>query len=362
MLAVAQEATPAPACPDAEYPAVGALRLTDGAVEWFVCSPVEAFRTVIGANDDIVLIEESDATSRRTIAYAAADGSERWRRATTRTPTPPGPFAGQGIVVLATQDAGALVGVDAATGEERWQVASSGAPLAHGATVAVVWDVVTPYESSRFRGIDRATGDELWVSATLLSDRANNFVARSPAAVLGEVVVVPTGATVTAIDMRTGAMLWQAPQLDHPAAADGVIVGTRGLNAPPPMPTVAALDAATGQELWAARGRASYGDLLAAGDGVVVVLDPDNADLVAYELSSGDERWRVAQATTYVEPQLIDGTSLVALWGGELAVLSTADGATIWPATEPFDSPLMNSAGSNGTSVFVAINSLPWGD
>ncbi len=351
-----------PACPNAEYPAVGALRITDGAVAWFVCSPDEAFRTVIGASDDIVLIEElvpvdQSGTANpddrwRTIAFDAADGSERWSRSTADTPTPAGPFDGQGIVVLADQDAGALVGVDVVTGEEQWRVESSEAPLANSPTVAVVWEVASPGTTSRFRGIDRVTGNELWVSETLLSDQSGVFVPRSPAAVLDEVVVVPTGATVTAIDMRTGAMLWQGPQASHLVAADGTIVGIRGT-------TVTAIDAASGQELWAAPGRESYGGLLAVGDGVVVVLEATSPGIVAYELASGNERWR---ATRIPDPQLISGTSLVALWEGGLAVMSTTDGATIWSATEPFGSPLMNSVGSNGDSVFVAINSRPWTD
>src|SRR5215211_1109083 len=52
-------ATTAPACPRAEYPAAGAMSIIDGAVEWFACSPDEAYRTVIGVSDDVVLIEES---------------------------------------------------------------------------------------------------------------------------------------------------------------------------------------------------------------------------------------------------------------------------------------------------------------
>lgn len=90
---------------DAESPAAGALRLADGAVEWSVRSPGEAYRTVIAASDDVVLLEESGSRSRRTIALDAADGSERWSRSTRHTPTPPGPGDDQGIVVLTDQDA-----------------------------------------------------------------------------------------------------------------------------------------------------------------------------------------------------------------------------------------------------------------
>jgi len=354
--------TTAETCPSDEYPAGGALSITDGTVEWLLCSPDEAFRTVIGASDAVVLIEEvgpieaSGAASRHTIAFDAADGSELWRRSTTETPTPAGPFDGQGIVVLADQDAGALVGVDVVTGEEQWRVESSEAPLANSPTVTAVWEVASPGTASRFRGIDRVTGDELWISDTQLSDQSGVFVGRSPAAVLGEVVAVPTGESVTAIDMRTGAMLWLASQLAHLVAADETIVGISATTG-----RVTAIDADSGQERWNAPGRPSYGGLLAAGDGVIVVVDSASPELVAYELASGDERWRATPAS-HVEPQLISGTSLVMLWEGELAVLSTTDGATLWSATEPFGSPLMNSVGSNGDSVFVAINSLPWGD
>lgn len=184
------------------------------------------------------------------------------------------------------------------------------------------------------------------------------MVPRSPAAVLGEVLVVPTGAIVSAIDMRIGAMLWQASRLDHLAAANGIIVGIQEANGP--APSVTALDGASGKHLWTAHGRRSYGGLLAVGDGVIVVLD-GGTGLVAYELASGNERWRAAP-TPFVEPQLINGTSLVGLWEEELAVVSTIDGATIWSATQPFRSSWMNSVGSNGDCVFVAINSLPWGD
>jgi outer membrane protein assembly factor BamB len=374
-------ATTAPASPTSEFPAVGALRLSDGAVAWSVSSPEEVYRREVGASEDIVLIQESVSFERarvltwRTIAYDAANGSERWRRLTADTLTPPGPVDGQGIVVLADQDAGALVGVDVLTGEERWRVASRDVPLANSPTVAVVWNLAAyeadPGTPSGFRGMDRLTGDELWASDTLLpyptwlSDQTGYAGLRSPAMVLGEILAVPTGATVTAIDVQTGAILWQAPQLGHLGAADGVIVGTRGPVQPGNWITFTALDAASGQERWTAPGRPpSPRSFLAAGDGVIIIFAPpdypsDSLVLIAYELSSGTERWRV---TRIGDPQLISGTSLVMRLDNELAVLSTTDGATLWAAIEPFGSPRMDSVASNGDAVFVAINSLPYSD
>jgi hypothetical protein len=50
------------------------------------------------------------------------------------------------------------------------------------------------------------------------------------------------------------------------------------------------------------------------------------------------------------------------MWNGILAVRSTVDGSIRWSAQEPLNSPLMSSTGSNGSDLFVAVNSLPWGD
>ena len=370
----------------AGYPAVGALRLSDGDVAWSVRSPVEAYRTVIGASDDVVLIEESvsiesaRALTWRTVAYDAADGSERWRRATGYTPTPPGPIDGQGIVVLADHDAGALVGVDALTGTEQWRVVSREIPLANSPTVAVVWDMADPGTPSRFRGVDRLTGDELWVSDILLSDQSGDILpsnqlgsgfARSPAAVLDEILAVPTGTTITAIDMRTGAVLWQAPQLGNLAAADGTIVGQRGTGRPGDWTTVTALDAASGRERWTVTQQLPQSGDLVAGDGVIVFMDQINTQnssepvLIAYELSSGAKRWQGALPRDRLfTPQRISGTSLVLQGDREIAVVSTTDGATIWSETEPIGSskkiqPQMISVGSNGAVVFVSRSSVP---
>ena len=78
--------TPAPggtptaaACPSTEYPAAGALGMTDGTIAWLACSPVEAHKIVIGASNGIVLITESGPGGQdvHTIALGAADGTER---------------------------------------------------------------------------------------------------------------------------------------------------------------------------------------------------------------------------------------------------------------------------------------------
>lgn len=211
------------------------------------------------------------------------------------------------------------------------------------------------------RGIDRATGEERWVKDDVVfDDRSGVGVQRGAAAAAGTTIAVPTGSTLTAVDMTTGAVLWTAPQLDHPVAGGGVLVGSeRSLSG---LVTLGAVDATTGLPLWSAVGRPSDGDLLAVGDGVIVVsVGEMSEELVAYDLVTGDERWRVPHSS-WEQPQLVAGTSTVMLWEDMLEVRSTSDGSRTWAATQPLRSPLMSSTGSNGFSKFVAVNSLPWGD
>jgi outer membrane protein assembly factor BamB len=208
------------------------------------------------------------------------------------------------------------------------------------------------------RAIDRATGAEIWTNDLFLQTQQGGTAWTSTA--VGEnLVVVPTMEGITGVDLTSGAVLWTAPQLEQLASSDGVIVGSE-----PPMgaaPSLRALDATTGAELWTAQGTAAYGALPAVGDGVVVVLEQSAKYLIAYDLVTGDERWRV-ERTSPGEPQLTVGQSTVLLWEADLGVLSTTDGSRTWSATEPLRSPLMNNAGANESTVFVAVNSLPWGD
>ena len=177
----------------------------------------------------------------------------------------------------------------------------------------------------------------------------------------GDTIAVPTNDTLTAVDMATGATLWTAPQTDHPEAADGVIVGATPASGP--TRSIRALDAANGDVLWEAPGQSSYGDLLAVGDGIVAVIVAvnDGTEIVAYELRTGEERWR-RPADGPAQPQLIAGTSLISLWEGTFLGLSTSDGSTVWTATQPLGSPLMNNVSALESTLYIAVNSRQWSD
>lgn len=350
------------ACPEGELAAAGAVDLASGEVRWTVCSAAEVYRTLAGVSDDLVVLSELAAPEVETVVLSAADGAEQWRRPTLGQPVemPGGTVAAGGIVLSWVGDeigSEGLAGLDAATGEVEWQLDERLAVLGQSETVAVVASFDPAIDGPPVvRGIDRATGAEVWTSDIVFADLSGVGVARSPAAVWDGTIAVPTGESLTALDIATGATRWVGPQTDHPVATEGVVVGTIDSGR-----TIRALDAFSGEVLWEAPGRASYGDLLAIGDGIVVVNALDTPELIAHSLRDGTERWRV-DAAGVGEPQMIVGTTVVTLWEGTLSTLSTADGSLLWMLDEPFGSLWMSSVGVDAATVVVAMNSRPWGD
>ena len=353
---------PASSCTDGALPAAGAIDLASGAVRWAVCSPSEVYRTFIGAFDGTIVLSEAEYPDADAVALAVGDGAERWRRATAgqQIETPRGPTAGMGVVLRnVTDDTGGvgLAGLDLATGDVVWSLDGRLEVLGQSDTTAVV----VPFDPSMsslpaVRGIDLATGATVWTSDVTLSDLSGVGVSRSPAAVWDGTIAVPTGESLTALDIATGAVRWIGPQTDHPEAADGAVIGTVDSGR-----TIRALDAFSGEVLWEAPGRPSYGDLLPIGDGIVVVNAIDGPELIAYNVRTGSERWRI-DAAGLGEPQLIVGTTIVTLWEGTVSALSTADGSVVWTAVEPFGSPWMSAVAVDGSNVYVSMNSRPWGD
>jgi outer membrane protein assembly factor BamB len=405
-----------PVCEDDLVPALSALDPATGEFQWTYCSADLAWREVRGATDDIVYVDSTMSDSPATAvasdqrfavtAVDAASGEELWRVPIARQQLgwPLGPFAGSGVVVVAVDDdnGAAIVGLDAESGDTMWRVAEAdlsdaeapmGAPDPVVAPIANTDEVAVLAVPSGLVGLDRMNGTQLWSSEVFLLDESGVGVARGPAAVDGSTVMIPAasevvtgvvtdggaivsgpdvppGETVTipmgpsrliAVDASTGATLWQGPRLDHPAAADGYVVGYvhDGRSSPGPNSEVVVVDAKTGEQLWSQPGSESYGDLWAIGDGAVyvnVISDDSPPSVVAYELESGDERWRLSPESMLSEPQQVVNDGVVLLWN-ELAMLSTKDGTTRWtiPASVSPETP-MSSVGHNSASMFVSFS------
>lgn len=331
-------------------------------------------------------------------------------------------------VESADGDATAIVGVDARTGDELWRATASDlrgtTDLAPGLTsrvspLATTEGIVVVSVPAGLVGLDRTSGEQVWSSEVLLFDDSGVSVSRAAAAVDGSTVILPAASEVAtapmpaegpnggccvapdgsvlcawpggaphetapgadsppcdvvtvpvgpsrliAVDGMSGEVLWQGPRIDHPTAADGVVVGNAGPTAGPTR-ELTAVDAATGDVLWSRPGSASYGELWAVGDGAVYVnvRDDPQVDIVAYEAGTGDERWRRHGGVSVPsDPQQVADGAVVLLWD-DLAALSTLDGTTRWtvPASVAPGTP-MSSVGHDAASVFVSFNSQGWAD
>jgi outer membrane protein assembly factor BamB len=343
-------------CAPGEFPSAGAFDIARGAVLWSKSSAVGAYREVLGAAARVVVISESSTDGESAIALDAADGTELWRHPVFQQIDPPGVVDDAVVVIESASETPPFVaGLDARTGEELWRRPSGTSVIAATPEIVVTAGAAP---GGGIVGLDRATGEELWSNAATFEGSSG---VGGAGAVSDGIVLVTTSGPVTGIDIATGETLWTAERLETPVASDGVFAGAVTSDRPPGEIRAIAADGTTS---WTLPGRASYGGIIAVGDGVAVVNDATGIGYLAYELTTGDERWRTGQAqmTAQVEPQLIVGTSLVLLWEGELQVASTTDGSRVWASTQPLNSPWMNSVGANDTTVFVAVNSVPFGD
>ena len=123
-------------------------------------------------------------------------------------------------------------------------------------------------------------------------------------------------------------------------------------------------DTATGELVWTHPGSPVYDDVWAVGDGAVFVMKLGATPpfhLIAYELASGDTRWEIEPDPADVWPWYVDGNVLYAIWTN-LALISTADGSTIWRTDYPnVEFPRITGVRANSDTVFVAFSTVASG-
>jgi outer membrane protein assembly factor BamB len=355
----AQAMTPLAECAAGSLPAAGAFDATNGSLEWIACSVEDAWRSVLGTDQSTVyVLAIRDDLSSSVSAHDRGTGSIRWSVDDVAfSSAESAGLVGHPTVVLAIGRAGdSIVGLDAATGSTQW---SYDAAAAGGLQLLAAGDEVVLVGSQReMVGLDRATGNERWRSAIGMSDTSSVVVGRGSVALLDDLAFVPFGPDLIALDLATGLERWRTGALDHPDAEFGVVVGGRPSASSPSV--VQTLDAATGEDRWSASGEPSYGALWALGEDVVVVVD--GGEIVGRSLVDGSESWRTSRSDLPGEPQMIDGTVLVLLWEGLLGAADATTGSLLWSLDRPLGSDLMNSVDIDAGDVFVAVNSLPWGD
>lgn len=222
-----------------------------------------------------------------TVAFDAVDGERRWSEQGTSLTSSPGVRPGASSLPrpAASAEAGTLVaahgrlirGLSLSDGRERWR-RELGAVVVHDPAVASTTAVVTA--GGDLIGVDVTTGEI--TAEVALGAEAVGTAALTRA---GTAFVITEDATVVAVDLREQRIVWRieigAVSAHTPTVVGATVVITTGQR-------IAALDAASGRELWhhSAGGPligapvAGQGGLhLATTSGDVLALDPATGEV-----------------------------------------------------------------------------------
>ena len=183
------------------------------------------------------------------------------------------------------------------------------APVGDGvATPALVGDklfvVARQNDNEVTRCLDAATGEQVWedkLAAQSISGSAQGFQGprASPAVADGKLVTLTTRGTLSCFDAASGKVLWRKTDFTS-----------------------------------APRFYTSASPLIVDGLCIAMLGGGDKGAIIAYDLNSGDEKWKwTGDGPAYASPSLmtIDGVNLiVAETDKKIVALSAADGKLVW--------------------------------
>jgi outer membrane protein assembly factor BamB len=228
------------------------------------------------------------------IAYDGA-GQQRWS-----VPLPVGSQLDSNVGPLVDGDTvystegDELRSLDAGDGSQRWRLALGGSVYDASVRDGVVVVRVGPLDAGHVLGVEAATGRELW---RFTPPRGAWLSWQQLPTDDGGVVVTGERGALVVLERRDGTVRWSRPAGERATprvfavAGDRVLWIDRG--------ALESLDAATGELLWRAEGVVRPGEFSAeltiTGDVVIVALgvDPAYRPVTAYDLATGQERWRL---------------------------------------------------------------------
>ena len=175
--------------------------------------------------------------------------------------------------------------------------------------------------------LDAATGRELARFEPPESARGWSYLAAAGGSLYG---AARDGRTVFCVEAAGGRPVWSRPVepgVFVPALAGGKLYCATGAGA------LAALDAATGAELWRREAVLPPGKASVHARGALVLVLAGNDELAAFGSADGRPAWKRAMRGAFASG-LAFGDEAVYLLGGS-AALALADGAVLWQQAEP---------------------------
>ncbi|RIQ31190.1 PEGA domain-containing protein [Jiangella rhizosphaerae] len=257
----------------------------------------------------------------------------------------------------------------AGTLQPSW-TAAAGSAVTFASPVIAGGRVFLGSDAGRLAAYDASSGERLWSFQT-------GDALRGTPAVAGDLVVTGGGLDggLVALDAATGAQRWSVPTPGRltvytaPSVVDGVVYAATGPTQDRE-DTVFALDAATGKQLWATDVGTSVFAGPAVAEGLAIVGNADDGELIALDAATGAVRWTLTRENDYFigGASIVDGTVFVPTTdgdgGGSLLAVDAATGTLRWEAATHGDgqgsTPAVYGdlviAGSHGLGLVVAYD------
>jgi outer membrane protein assembly factor BamB len=221
-----------------------------------------------------------------------------------------------------------LVAIDASDRKELWRRllpdVSVGGPTVDGSTVLVGTD------DGSVTAVDLASGDQEWTRD--LGESVN-----TPVAAADGTAYVAVGADartpgfMASLRETDGTQLWRVDlgaagsSISAPAVADGVVYATVGDG------SIRAMDAATGDERWAAKLNALSGGGSPAVSNDAVVVSDVRGQVYRFAPSTGERMWDFAMNAPVYGATVIAGAAvLVGDSSGDVSAIDLETGYRIW--------------------------------
>jgi outer membrane protein assembly factor BamB len=213
---------------------------------------------------------------------------------------------------------GTLYAVDVQTGEKIWSV-DGFSQLENSGAVGGDMLVVGGYDS-RVRALDPHTGEVLWSFNTVYPVQASPLIVENR-------VFVATDHALSALDLATGKLQWQAPTgregayMGAPAYEDGIIYTTGGKS-------LLAVDSTNGKELWRTEPRDMF-TAPAVANGLIYVGNFDGY-FYAFDQKTGGEKWKFHSGGLFWAGPAADGNTVYAGNDDLVYALEAQTGEQLW--------------------------------
>jgi outer membrane protein assembly factor BamB len=286
-------------------------------------------------------IASSAAVSGRTVVFGDASGAVRALRVAdgsiawefkTGEPVYSTPEAAGDRVIFGGTD-GKIYALDARTGTPVWRI-QTGGPIVASPRAA---DGVVYIGSGDhvFRAVEPVTGRRIWSY-----DGVEGFVETKPAVADGKVVFGAWDGRLYALDVRTGGLAWtwqgeKPSRFYSPAACWPVAAGGRAYIVTPG-PWMAAIDLATGSELWGTDNWAVRESIGISEDGRRVYVRTSDDIIAAFSTEADDFEplWETSVGSGHdINSAMLvekDGVVFYGTKNGLLLALNAETGSVKW--------------------------------